>query len=102
MRGRQSLNPNTSPVRALRTQLLVLFILPFLGGCLPGNLWGGDDDSGRSSFAEESSGNGPALTRSDKTGFLSLKMPSFGAAAVDTPPSPAAGSWSALPEFLHR
>jgi hypothetical protein len=42
----------------------------------------GDDDASRSSFAE-SSEDAPALNRSYKTSFLSLKLPSFGATTVE-------------------
>ena len=68
-------------------QCLALCVLPILGGCLPGSLWGGDDDSSRSSFAE-SSEDAPTLNRSYKTSFLPLKLPSFGAATVESQTTP--------------
>ncbi len=65
-------------------------LLPILGGCLPGSLWG-DDDASRSSFSE-SSEDSPSLNRSFKTSFLSLKLPSFGATTVEGQTTPDSGT----------
>ena len=54
-------------------------------------LWGGDDDASRSSFSE-SSEDSPALNRSYKTSFLSLKLPSFGATTVEGQITPDSGT----------
>jgi hypothetical protein len=75
----------------LCAQILVFFALPILGGCLPGSLWGGEDDSSRSSFADSSEG-APSLNRSYKTSFLPLKLPSFGATTVEDQPAPDSGT----------
>ena len=72
-------------------QCLALCVLPVLGGCLPGSIWGGDDDASRSSFAEGSEDT-PALNRSYKTSFLPLKLPSFGAATVESQTTPENGT----------
>ena len=73
----------------------MLCILPILGGCLPGSLWDSDSDASRSSFSE-SSEDSPALNRSYKTSFLSLKMPSFGTTTVEGQITPDSGSSPSL------
>lgn len=57
-----------------RTRILILCVLPLLGGCLPGMPWGSDDD--RAMLTEDSQ-DAPALDRSYKTSFLGLRMPSL-------------------------
>ncbi len=61
--------------RACRTLVLAFCLLPLLGGCLPG--MGGDSDSEPAAFSENGE-DAPALNRSYKTNFMSLKMPAFG------------------------
>jgi len=95
MQGRQLRGENVSRQRAVRAPFFALCILPFLGGCLPGSLWDGDSDASRSSFSE-SSEDSPALNRSYKTSFLSLKMPSFGATTVEGQLTPDSGSTPSL------
>jgi hypothetical protein len=89
MRGGHLQGRKVSWRRAL-LQCFAICVLPILGGCLPGSLWGGDDDASRSSYAE-SSEDGPALNRSYKTSFLSLKLPSFGATTVEGQTTPESG-----------
>jgi hypothetical protein len=60
-------------------RLLMLCLVPLLSGCIPGLNWG-DDDEDRSTVTSDSKG-APALNRSYKSSFLSLQMPSLGAAA---------------------
>ena len=69
----------------------VFCILPLLGGCLPGSIWGSDEDASRSAYSE-SSQDSPALNRSFKTSLMSLKMPSFGAFGGETQLTPDSGT----------
>lgn len=75
--------------RIARALGLALCLLPFLGGCLPGGLWGGDDDSTRSSFAEGPA-DAPSLNRSYKTSVSQAKIALFGATAEDSQPEASA------------
>ncbi len=90
MQGRQLRGGEISWRRAL-LQCFPMCVLASLGGCLPGSIWGGDDDASRSSFSE-SSEDTPALNRSYKTSFLSLKLPSFGATTVEGQITPDSGT----------
>ncbi len=91
MQGRRLRGGKVSRRWMAGVQFLVFCVLPLLGGCLPGSLWGGGDDGDRSSFAE-SSEDSPSLNRSYKSSFLSLKMPSFGATTVEGQLTPDSGS----------
>jgi hypothetical protein len=82
-------NGRTGCWRTRFAYILVLGALPLLGGCLPGLQWGGDEGDDRSSLAE-SSESAPALDRSNKTSFFSLKMPSFGSSSDDRPSTASA------------
>ncbi len=64
---------------ATSLRFLMLCILPFLSGCIPGFNWGDDDAPGSAMNSE--GGEAPALNRSYKSSFLSVQMPSLGAAA---------------------
>jgi len=90
MQGRQ-LRGEKVCWRAALLQCFVVCALPILGGCIPGSIWGSDDDASRSSFSE-SSEDSPALNRSYKTSFLSLKLPSFGATTVEGQLTPDSGT----------
>lgn len=90
IQGERLQGRKVSRPRGYRVQCLALCILPFLGGCLPGGIWGGDDESSRSSFAE-SPEDAPALNRSYKTSFLPAKMPFFGATTEDGQLTPDSG-----------
>ncbi len=69
-----------SVLPAARVRILTLCLLPFLSGCLPGFKWGGDSsDSSAFSSAAESA---PALNRTYKSNFLSLRLPSLGGPRV--------------------
>ena len=81
MQGRQLRGGKVSWRQTL-LRCFAVCVLPILGGCIPGSIWGSDDDASRSSFSETSE-DSPALNRSYKTSFLSLKIPSFGATTVE-------------------
>ncbi len=84
-------NRSVSGLRTRAGGLLVFCVLPLLGGCFPGSMWGGgDEDESRSSFSE-SSQDSPALNRSYKTSLMSLKLPSFGAFGGETQLTPDSG-----------
>jgi hypothetical protein len=57
---------------------LTLCALPLLSGCIPGINWGEDDQDNRAVTSD--SKGAPALNRSYKSSFLSLQIPSLGAA----------------------
>ena len=81
--------------RAVLARMLLLLLVPLLSGCLPGFNWGdGDADAGT-----PPSGSAPALNRSYKTNFLSLQMPSFGAANSQGQLMPDIGGPSILSAF---
>ena len=63
---------------AIWPRILLLSVLPLLSGCIPGMNWG--DDGGDSGAPAPEAKNAPALNRSYKSSFLSLQMPSLGAA----------------------
>jgi hypothetical protein len=63
---------------AVWTRILILCAVPLLSGCLPGLNWG-DDGEDIGTLTTDSKG-APALNRSYKSSFLSLQMPSLGAA----------------------
>jgi hypothetical protein len=64
--------------KAAWRRILTLCVIPFLSGCIPGMNWGGGDED-RGTLSTDSKG-APALNRSYKSSFLSLQMPSLGAA----------------------
>ncbi len=88
-------NRSVSSLRTRVAALLVFCVLPLLGGCIPGSLWGSDDDASRSSFSENSQDR-PALNRSYKSSLMSLKMPTFSVFGGEAQVTPDSGPSSSL------